>query len=82
MLSFPRLVLVGMWLLSTILQRAYHGMLIPVLGFIFLPITTIVYAWMTTHGMPLEGANVFWLVLAVLVDAGSHGGASYSKRRT
>jgi len=66
MVSFPRLVLVGMWLLSTILQRAYHGMLIPILGFIFLPITTIAYAWMVTHGMPLEGVNVIILVVAVL----------------
>lgn len=81
MVSFPRLVLVGMWLLSTILQRAYHGMLIPILGFIFLPITTIAYAWMVTHGMPLEGVNVIILVVAVLLDAGSHGSAGYSRNR-
>jgi hypothetical protein len=81
MLSFPRVVLVVMWLMSTILQRAYHGMLIPILGFVFLPITTIAYAWMVTHGMPLEGINVFILVVAVLLDAGSHGGAGYSRAR-
>ena len=81
MVSFPRLVLVGMWLLTTVLQRAYHGMLIPILGFIFLPITTIAYAWMVTHQMPLEGVNVFILVVAVLLDAGSHGGAGYSRSR-
>jgi hypothetical protein len=80
MVSFPRLVLVCMWLLTTILQRAYHGMLIPLLGFFFLPITTIAYAWMATHDMPLEGVNIFILIVAVLLDAGSHGGAGYSRR--
>ena len=58
-----------------------HGMLIPILGFIFLPITTIAYAWMVTHGMPLEGVNVIILVVAVLLDAGSHGSAGYSRNR-
>jgi hypothetical protein len=81
MVSFPRLVLVAMWLMSTILDRAYHGMVIPLLGFIFLPITTIAYAWMVTHNMPLEGVNIFILVVAVLLDAGSHGSAGYSRRR-
>jgi len=81
MVSFPRLVMVGMWLLTTIFQRAYHGMLIPILGFVFLPITTIAYAWMVTHGIAIEGANVLILVVAVLLDAGSHGGASYSRGR-
>ena len=80
-LLFPRVVLVGMWLLSNILDRAYHGLLIPLLGFIFLPVTTIVYAWMVTHGMPIEGINLFFLIVAVLIDAGSHGGGNYYRMR-
>lgn len=80
MVSFPRLVLVGMWLFTSILHRAYHGMLVPILGFIFLPVTTIAYAWMTTHHMRLEGPNAIILVVAVLLDAGSHGGAARSRR--
>ena len=80
-LLFPRLVLIGMWLLSNILDRAYHGLLIPLLGFIFLPVTTIVYAWMVTHGMPIEGINVFFPIVAVLIDMGSHGGGNYYRTR-
>jgi hypothetical protein len=81
-LFFPRIALVLMWLFSNILDRAYHGLVIPLLGFFFLPITTIVYAWMVTHGMPLQGFNLFLLVVAVLLDAGSHGGGtSYYRRR-
>ncbi len=81
MLMFPRLILFLMWLFSNVLQRAYQNMLIPLLGFIFLPITTIVYAWLVTNGMPLQGFNILLLVLAVLLDAGSHGSATYYRRR-
>ena len=80
-LAFPRVVLILMWLLSNILQRAYHNLIIPVLGFIFLPITTIVYAWMVTQHMPLAGVNLIILIVAVLLDAGSHRGGMRHYRR-
>jgi hypothetical protein len=81
-LAFPRVVLILMWLLSNNLDRAYHNLVIPLLGFIFLPITTIVYAWMVNSGLPLQGVNLLILVVAVLLDAGSHGGgAGYYRRR-
>lgn len=79
-LAFPRVVLVLMWLLSNSLDRAYHGLLIPILGFIFLPITTIVYAWMVNSGLPIQGVNLVILVVAVVLDVGSHGGARYYRR--
>jgi hypothetical protein len=75
-LLFPRLILFLMWLFTSYLDHAYHGLLIPLLGFIFLPITTIVYAWMVNNGMPLNGFNVVILIIAVLLDAGSHGGGA------
>jgi len=80
-LAFPRVVLVLMWLFSDILNRAYHGLIIPLLGFIFLPITTIVYAWLVTNHMPLQGFNLILIVVAVLLDAGSHGGGMRHYRR-
>ncbi len=79
--AFPRIVLVLMWLFSNVLDRAYHGLVIPLLGFIFLPITTIVYAWMVTNGMPLAGFNLVILIVAVLLDAGAHSGGVRSYRR-
>ena len=44
--AFPRIALVLLFLLSNYLERAYHGLLLPLLGFIFLPLTTLAYAWM------------------------------------
>ncbi len=43
-LAGPRLVLVCMFLLSNYLERAYHGLILPILGFFLLPFTTIAYA--------------------------------------
>jgi hypothetical protein len=81
-MMFPRVVLILMWLFSNILDRAYHGLVIPLLGFIFLPITTIVYAWLIYNHLPIAGINVFFLIVAVLLDAGSHGGgANYYRGR-
>ena len=80
-LAFPRIVLILMWLFSHILDTAYHGLVLPLLGFIFLPVTTIVYAWMVSSHLPIQGFNLLIIVIAVLIDAGSHGGAHYSRRR-
>ena len=79
-LAFPRVVLVLMFFMSNYLQRAYHELLIPLLGFVFLPITTLVYAWMVNNHMPLEGVNLVILVIAVLIDAGGLGGGEMHRR--
>jgi hypothetical protein len=80
-LAFPRVVLVLMFLLSNYLQRAYHNLIIPLLGFIFLPVTTIVYAWEVNNRMPLEGINLLFVIIAVIIDLGGLGGGEWHRRR-
>lgn len=79
-LAFPRVVLFFLWLLTTYLQRAYHGLLIPLLGFFFLPLTTLAYAWMVNNHRPLEGINLLILLVAVIVDLGGLGSGEYHRR--
>jgi hypothetical protein len=79
-LLFPRIALALLFFFSSYLERAYHGIIIPILGFLFLPLTTIVYAWMLNNNVPTAGVNLVWLLLAVLIDLGSLGGG-YSRRR-
>jgi hypothetical protein len=78
-LAFPRVILALMFFFSNYLGRAYHNLLIPVLGFIFLPLTTIVYAWEVNSHMALTGVNLFLLVIAAIIDVGGLGGG-YSRR--
>lgn len=80
-LIFPRVVLVWMYLTSTYLQRAYHQLIIPLLGFIFLPLTTLVYAWLVNTHSPIEGINLLYIIVAVIIDLGGLGGSDYHRRR-
>jgi hypothetical protein len=81
-LLFPRVALALMWFFSTYLQHAFHGgLLLPVLGFIFLPLTTIVYAWEINSGMPTSGVNLLWLLIAVIIDVGGLGGGAHRQFR-
>ena len=80
-LMFPRVVLLVLFLFSTYLERAYHGLVIPLLGFLFLPLTTLAYAWMINTHMPIEGVNLLILVVAAVIDAGGWGGGEYHRRR-
>jgi hypothetical protein len=80
-LMFPRVALVLLWLFSNYLEHAYHGILLPLLGFLFLPLTTLVYAYMINNGVPTNGFNLVWLVLAVLIDLGAMGHGYRNRRR-
>ncbi len=80
-LAFPRVALLALFLLSNYLERAYHGLLLPLLGFIFVPLTTLAYAWMTNLHQPLEGINLIILLVAVIIDVGGIGGGEYHRRR-
>ena len=80
-LAFPRIALVLLFVFSNYLQRAYHDLLLPLLGFLFLPLTTLVYAWMVNTRMPIAGINLLILVITVVIDVGGLGGGEYHRRR-
>ncbi len=80
-LSFPRLALVLVWVLSSYLQNAYETVLWPVAGFFFLPLTTLAYAWAVNSNGTVTGFYFVVVVLAVLVDLGLLGGGARSGRR-
>ena len=79
-LIFPRVALVLIFLTSTYLERAYHGLILPLLGFIFVPLTTLAYAWMINTHQPIQGINLLILLVAVVIDLGGLGGGEYHRR--
>ena len=80
-LTFPRIVLAVLFFFTTYLERAYHGLLVPLLGFLFLPLTTLCYAWMRNSHMPIAGINLFVLIVAAIIDAGGLGGGASRRWR-
>ena len=81
LLIFPRVALVLLFLFSNYLGRAYHGLILPFLGFLFLPLTTLAYAWMVNTGRPTVGINLIILIVAVIIDLGGLSGGEYHRRR-
>lgn len=80
-LAFPRVALVVLFIFTNYLQRAYHGLLFPLIGFVFVPLTTLAYAWMVNTRQPVEGINLMILIIAVVIDLGGLSGGEYHRRR-
>jgi hypothetical protein len=80
LVAFPRIALVLLFLTSNYLQRAYQGLLLPLLGFIFLPLTTLAYAWMTNTHQAIAGINLVILIVTVVIDLGGLGGGEFHRR--
>jgi hypothetical protein len=79
-LAFFRIALLLLFVFSNYLQHAYHGLILPLLGFVFLPLTTLAYAWMANTGLPMAGVNLLILIVAVVIDVGGIGGGEYHRR--
>ncbi len=79
--AFPRLAIAALFLFSHYLDRAYHSMLVLLLGFLFLPLSTIVYAWMVNGNHAINGVYLVALIVAALFDLGLIGHSEYTRRR-
>lgn len=80
-LSTPRLALFLVALFSNYIGRAYQSLLWPILGFFFMPLTTLAYAWaINSHGS-VDGVFLVVVVLAVLIDLGIIGGSASNRYR-
>ncbi len=79
-LSAPRLALFLTWLFSDLTQNAYDSLLWPILGFLFMPVTTLAYAWSVRTTGSVDGGYVVLMIVAVLLDLGLIGGGAHSRR--
>ena len=70
---FARLALLVVWLSTPLVDRAFHGgWLLPLLGILFLPITTLVYVLVYALSGDVTGWSWLWVVLAFLLDLTAH----------
>jgi uncharacterized membrane protein len=76
---FPRIGLVVLWVFTNDVDQAYDTFVLPLLGLIFLPLTTLVYAvaWSPVGGV--DGIEWFWVVLAFLFDVGALGAGARAR---
>ena len=79
---FPRAADVILWIARPNLFLApFDGnWLWPLLGIVFLPLTTLFYVVMWTPGVGLQGFDWFWLFLAVALDISHMAASGYTNK--
>ena len=79
--SFSRIMLLMAWFARPVLMDAAFGsFIIPCLGFLFLPVTTLMYVILIQGVGAIQGLDWLWLFLAVLLDIASIGAAGATNR--
>lgn len=79
---FPRFVLLLLGIFTHYLGRAYDSTLWPILGFCFLPYTTLAYAFSINSNGRIDGLYAVILIFAVLLDLGLIGGGAKASGMT
>ena len=80
-LGTPRFAIILVVIFSDYIGRAYETTLWPVLGFFFMPLTTLSYAFAINDNGSVEGMHLVLVVVTVLMDLGLVGASSKSRRR-
>jgi hypothetical protein len=75
----PRLAIVLWWLVEPIRwQAAFDTFFVPLLGFLFLPWTTLMFVLVSPFG--IEGLDWLWMGLALAADVASYAGGAVGGR--
>ena len=78
----PRVVIVLVVIFSDYIGDAYQTTIWPLLGFFFLPLTTLAYAWAIHSRGEVAGIQLVVVIVAVLIDLGLLGGGGHSTTRS
>ena len=62
------------------MDAAFGTFILPCLGFLFLPFTTLMYVWLIQGVGGIQGLDWLWLILAVLMDLSTVASAGYANR--
>lgn len=79
---FPRLVLVLIWL-TGYGGQAFQSMIVPLIGFVMMPYTTLAYAIAMNEVGEIQGMGLVLVIVGVVFDLGGWGGthSGYKRRR-
>jgi hypothetical protein len=75
----PRIVLALLWIFTNYLNRAFDTFLWPLLGFFFLPWTTIAFAIAQNELGGMTTLGLLTLAVGFLLDIGVLGGGARSR---
>lgn len=79
----PRLVMIFILLMTDWFSRAYETVMWPVLGFIFMPYTTLAYMGaMLNNGQSVSGGWLILVIIAVIADLGGQSSSVSSRKES
>ncbi len=71
----PRLLFLIIWIARpAYVDAVFDTFILPLLGLIFLPFTTLLWVLLDAPPGGIEGFDIFWIVLAVLMDLSHYAG--------
>ncbi|MFI0239457.1 hypothetical protein [Streptomyces sp. NPDC016845] len=76
----PRVALVLAWLFTNVVDRAFTGRLLPFLGLLFVPWTTLAYVFAYAPVVGVRGIGWFVVLIGLLLDMSSYGSGARSRR--
>ena len=79
---FPRLAIILTVIFSDYIGRAFNNEILwPILGFIFMPLTLLAYAFAKNANGSVDGFYLVLVIVAALFDLGVLGGGASSSRK-
>ena len=78
--AFPRIAIVLLYLFTNFFTGVYASLLLPLLGFLFLPFTLIAYTFLVNMHQPHDATFLVVLFIAVIIDLGLLGGSHRVRR--
>jgi hypothetical protein len=74
--AFPRVAIVLLYFFTNFFTHVYSSLIIPILGFLFLPLSLIAYTYFLNAHIPMNITSFVILFIAVILDLGLVGGAA------
>ena len=79
--GMSRIFLIFFWIGRPLMMNAAFGsFIVPCLGFLFLPFTTLMYVLLVQGVGRIDGLDYLWLALAVVLDVASVAAAGAANR--
>ena len=76
----PRLAFLFVWVFTPLVNQAFNTIIAPILGFIFLPFTTLIYVLVYSPTAGMTGWDWVWVVLALLIELSAYGGSAHANK--
>lgn len=80
-LGAPRLVFLILWFFTGYFDNIFKTLFWPLLGFLFLPLTTLAYTWSLHNYHGIQGWGFAAVLLGFAIDIGAIGGGKASQNR-